>query len=198
MVGTPKRCHDSVVNTLAAVASAVAASVAATLAGLNLYLSGRREHTRWARDTLVDILVAFLDASFASKDAVKYAISAGRSGSPEERTFESYAEEARTAELSMRSMQTRLRLLASPAVVDSAQLLRVATREYIALLEADTQVTESDDSDMKRRLWRLRQNYINEAKIMLSLPRPWLRPPRTRPLEESLTSGTLDGSADTD
>jgi hypothetical protein len=187
-----------VVNTLATVASAVAASVAATLAGLNLYLSGRREHTRWARDTLVDILVAFLDASFASKDAVQYALRAGRPGSLEERNFESYAEEARTAELEMRSMQTRLRLLASPAVVESAQLLRVATRKYIALLKADEPVTESDDSDMKRHLWRLRQDFINEAKTMLSLPRPWLRPPRTRPAVESLTSGALDESAGKD
>jgi hypothetical protein len=60
-------------GTMPAIISAVAASLAAVLAGVNLVVSGRREHAKWARETLVEVLVDFVDASFESKDAVKHA-----------------------------------------------------------------------------------------------------------------------------
>ena len=82
-------------------------------------------------------------------------------------------------------MQTRLRLLATPDVFDAAQTLGVATREYIALLNQESQVARSRDVEMRRRLWSLRQDFSTEAKGALSLPRPWIRPPRIKPSEVS-------------
>jgi hypothetical protein len=40
-------------------------------------MTGRREHTRWARETLVEVMVAFMDAGFDGKDAVKKGIRSG-------------------------------------------------------------------------------------------------------------------------
>jgi hypothetical protein len=44
--------------------TAGAAGLAAVLAGVNLYVSGRREMDKWTRETVVEIFVAFLTASF--------------------------------------------------------------------------------------------------------------------------------------
>ena len=41
-----------------------AAGLAAVLAGVNLYVSGRRELHKWTREALVEALVIFLDTSF--------------------------------------------------------------------------------------------------------------------------------------
>ena len=43
-------------------------------------MDGRREHIKWAREALIEVLVDFIDASFDSKDSVKRAI---RDGEPE-------------------------------------------------------------------------------------------------------------------
>jgi hypothetical protein len=44
--------------------TAGAAGLAALLAGVNLYVSGRRELDKWTREALVEALVVFLDSSF--------------------------------------------------------------------------------------------------------------------------------------
>lgn len=53
--------------------SAVAARLAAVLAGVNLYVTGRRELTKWAREVLVDAFTALLTGSFQGVDACKRA-----------------------------------------------------------------------------------------------------------------------------
>lgn len=172
-------------NSFAEILSAVAASVAATLAAVNLYVAGHREHAKWARDALADIMVSFLDAGFRSKDAVQHAIRQHRMDSPSESVIDAYADEAKAAEREMRRTQTRLRLLAPPEVVDAAQILRVATKHYIALLNEDRQVMYDRDTQMRQHLWDLRQDFITRAKTALALPRPWLQLPRTRSPEVS-------------
>jgi uncharacterized membrane protein YdjX (TVP38/TMEM64 family) len=52
------------VATWAPVVAAVAGFTAASLSGLTLYVAGRRETRKWLRETLVDALTQFLDASF--------------------------------------------------------------------------------------------------------------------------------------
>jgi hypothetical protein len=44
--------------------SAIAAIAAAVFAGVNLWITGRREHSQWARQALVESLVEFMNASF--------------------------------------------------------------------------------------------------------------------------------------
>ena len=46
--------------------SAIAAIAAAVFAGVNLWISGRRVHSQWARQALVESLVEFMNASLMS------------------------------------------------------------------------------------------------------------------------------------
>ncbi|GII24364.1 hypothetical protein [Planosporangium mesophilum] len=153
---------------LPTVLSAVAASVAAVFAGVNLYLSGRREHVKWARDALVETFRAFLDASFQSKDAVKAAVRLSWSGGDPGRLAE-LRREAVAVEHEMRRLQTRLRLLTSSEVVASAHALRSAVAEYVAVLDAIDPVSAETDRELRRRLWTLREAFIAAAKGTLAL-----------------------------
>lgn len=164
-------------STVGAAISAIAATVAAALAAVNLYLSGRREHVRWARAALDEVLVAFLDASFQCKDCVKSVIRTVRQGGSIGPAAESQRDEAIGLEVGMRSMQTRLRLLATPEVVDAAHQLRITSRNYIRLLDADPDTMLAQDAEMRRRLWSQREELISAARKAMALPRSWLRPP---------------------
>ena len=59
-----QKSFGDVMNVVGAV-TAGAARLAAILAGVNLYVSGRRKMNKWTRETLVGIFVAFLDATVA-------------------------------------------------------------------------------------------------------------------------------------
>jgi len=129
------------------------------------------------------IFSSFVDLSFESKDVVKRAI---RQSSLENWPVEVGAVvrvEARDAERQMRQMQSRLRLLASPEVIDAAHRLRVAIRHYHTLLHVEHEVAVARDADMRRDLWYLRQDFIDTAKVALALPRAWRRAPSTIPSE---------------
>jgi hypothetical protein len=92
--------------------TAAAAGLAALLAGVNLYVSGRREIDKWTREALVEALVVFLDASF--KQSGPCASFASLS-SPAEG-----GQHLRTAVIATHDLQTdtltRLRLLAPSAL----------------------------------------------------------------------------------
>jgi hypothetical protein len=167
---------------VATIISAVAASTAAVLAAANLFVSGRREHAKWARDALVEVLITFLDASFQSKDAVKHALREAQIDPSSTRVAE-LLEEAQDAERRMRLMQTRLRLLAPPSVVDAAQELRTATLRYARQFNIRNENATSTDLETRRQLWALRQHVLDEAKDALSLPKKWRRQPNTKPTE---------------
>jgi hypothetical protein len=145
------------------VISAVAASAAAALAAVNLIVSGRREHIKWARDALIEILSSFVDVSFESKDVVKRAIRRHNLGSWPLDADAEVRVAAREAERQMRRLQSRLRLLASPEVIDAAQRLRLAVREYHTLLDADHEVAVASDAAMRRDLWYIRQDFIHDV-----------------------------------
>src|SRR5882757_217764 len=121
----------------AAVISAFAASAAAIFAAANLVLSGRREHTKWARETLIEIVVSYVDLSFDSTDLIKRAL---RRSSPQDWPPDSEATvraDAQDTERRMRQVQSRLRLLAGPEVIDAAQRLRLAVRDHHTLLDVE-------------------------------------------------------------
>jgi hypothetical protein len=170
-------------GTGAAVISAVAASIAAILTAVNLYIAGRRDHTKWAREALIEVMVTFVDASFEGKDAVKYGIRDGKPDSWPPAPDAQCRVDALAAKHQMRTMQSRLRLLSTPEVVDAAQVLREANAEYVRLLDGDYAVAVEQDAHMRNRLWMLRQDFINEAKRVLTLPRAWRRTPLTKPSE---------------
>jgi hypothetical protein len=94
-----------------------------------------------------------------------------------------------SARSQMRAMQSRLRLLSTPEVVDAAQVLRRTNSRYLELLDADLAMAKDQDEELRRSLWWLRQAFINRAKEALTLPRAWRRLPETKPLE----AGGLDG-----
>lgn len=167
----------------ATIVSAVAASIAATLAALNLFVAGRRDHVKWAREALIEVLVDFVDASFDSKDSVKRAIREGVDETWASAGANEYLQKARAKELDMRLAQSRLRLLATPEVVDAAQKLRIETRRYIALLDGSLATARERDAAMRQDLWNLRQDFLDRSRQALSLPRSWRRPPHTKPSE---------------
>src|SRR5512142_2422535 len=104
---------------------AAAAAAVASLATLlvTTIVTGRREHRRWKRESLTEVFVSFLDASWCSSDAVRDA----RRAKTEGRTAEAAARlvEGRNAYEAMRSQLTRLRLQACDNVTSSGHdLLR--------------------------------------------------------------------------
>jgi hypothetical protein len=99
--------------------TAGAAGLAAVFAGANLYLSGRRELNRWTRDTLVELFVAFLDASFKHGSACGVILRT----SPLDIQRDSLRRAAIAAhDLELETL-TRLRLLAPPQAVTAAMAL---------------------------------------------------------------------------
>ncbi|WP_426513003.1 hypothetical protein ACPPVO_21550 [Dactylosporangium sp. McL0621] len=170
-------------GTGAAVISAIAASIAAILTAVNLYITGRRDHTKWAREALVEVMVTFVDASFEGKDAVKYGIRDGKPNAWPPAPDAQCRIDAQAAKSQMRTMQSRLRLLSTPEILDAAQILREANAEYVKLLDEDHAVAVEQDAYMRNKLWMLRQDFINEAKRALTLPRAWRRTPNTKPSE---------------
>src|SRR5580704_7613923 len=64
VAGTMARALGGAMSILPSILGAMAATIAAVFSGLTLYVSGRREHRRWMRDSLVDTYVKFLGASF--------------------------------------------------------------------------------------------------------------------------------------
>jgi hypothetical protein len=98
--------------------TAAAAGLAAILAGVNLYVSGRRELNKWRCETLVEILVVFLDASFRQAGACR-TIMRGPLTQPERNRLRKEILAAHDAE---NVALTRLRLLAPPQVVEDAML----------------------------------------------------------------------------
>ena len=99
--------------------TAGAAGLAAVLAGVNLYVSGRRELDKWTRETLVEIFVLFLDASFKHSTACRDIL--GEAPAPPERNRMRRAVIA--AHDAENEALTRLRLLAPPQVVNDARAL---------------------------------------------------------------------------
>ncbi|WP_433082696.1 hypothetical protein ACQP1P_02450 [Dactylosporangium sp. CA-052675] len=52
---------------------------------------------------------------------------------------------------------------------------------YVRLLDADHAVAAEQDAGQRTRLWTLRQNFIDESKRALTLPRAWRKTPRPKP-----------------
>ena len=146
--------------------SSGAAAVAAVLSGLNLYLSGRRDRGKWLRETTVDALAAFLEASFAHNAAC-----VGRAR-PSVALSASDLQALRGAVVEAHDRQTgtltRLRLLAPPAVVSAAEALHEAEHDkadacFLGL------ISDEDLATLLRDGRAARERFLTAARGSLGL-----------------------------
>lgn len=145
--------------------TAGAAGLAAVLAGVNLYVSGRRELNKWTRETLVEIFVIFLEASFAHNHACRTAedippTDAGR------RSLSAAVVAAHDRET---DTLTRLRLLAPSRVVAAAEALHKAEHKLAeaCFLSGKPSVETPDIVRMPVR--RARAAFLESARSTLRL-----------------------------
>jgi len=155
--------------------SAIAASAAAVFAGVNLWISGRREHSQWARQALVESLVEFMNASFN----VTRACAQGRQLGKQEGRQGELQELKQKTEDALHEMQmpivTRLRLLCPPGVADAALVLHAQDHVRIALTFERNRFRPDAFKQARETAWRdlreARVSMINEARAALRLPR---------------------------
>ena len=110
------------------IVSAAAAGLAAILAGVNLYISDRRDLNKWTRETLIETLTLFLDASFGYASACRNLFRL----SPEGREVNSMRRVILAQHDAEANALTRLRILAPPSVVENE----------VKLLEAEYHLAE--------------------------------------------------------
>jgi hypothetical protein len=150
--------------------SAIAAAVAAVFAGLNLYVSGRRQHSQWARQALVESLVQYMNASFDVSRACSR-ISRLRSEGATLSDLQALRQETEDALHNVQlPIMTRLRLLCPPGVADAAQVLHA--QDHVRLALAFKELAKEDllkNAQEARREARILM--INEARAALRLPR---------------------------
>ncbi len=154
-------------GSIAAVLSAIAGSLAAALAGANIRIAGRREHTKWIREATVEAFVGVLDGSYRAKEICKALGREMRAGETPCRDESSAAE---SAAADMLPHITRLRLLTNRDLVVAASRLSNSTREYIGLFsESSAAATQADDDDARARISRDRDAFVAVAQKFLSL-----------------------------
>jgi hypothetical protein len=144
--------------------TAGAAGLAAVLAGVNLYVSGRRELGKWKREALVETLALFLDASF-THGSMCHTILAEPLPEPEvyrlrEAAIAAHDNEAATL--------TRLRLLASAEVVDRARALIDAEWHLANACFCDPPRT-ADKEKASEYIREARGNFLESARDELDL-----------------------------
>lgn len=138
---------------------AIAATIAAILAGLNLWVVGKREERRWTREALVDVLVAYLQTSFRNEAR---AILEGRLRGCTEQQLALWRGTCDDAHADQMQTLTRLRLLAPASLIAAAEELHTADHEVT------TYASEVPDADVGPA-WqdlRQRQRSAREAVIV--------------------------------
>ncbi|WP_203924335.1 hypothetical protein [Rugosimonospora africana] len=150
--------------------SPIAATAAAILAGINLVVSGRREHGKWAREALVDAFMEYMGASYVAGHACRVAIDIRR-GEQDSADIPTLRQQAQVAHDTQRSTMTRLRLLASADVVAAAELLHEHEHRLVSLA-FDAPSPPDDDAWAVNyaRLWHARDQMIRMARRSMRLP----------------------------
>ena len=128
--------------------SAVAATTGAVLAGVTVYISGRRDESKWRREVLLETCEAFLNASFetaraggqlagfpAPRDAVTR-------DEPELRISKAYRAKM--------DLMTRLRILADENVVMAAEDVHLADMQFLAAVASWTTSPSDGEYDAAR------------------------------------------------
>ncbi len=166
--------------------AAGAAGLAAVLAGVNLYVSDRREKKKWAederrekeqserdarreqerweRDALIKNLALFLDASFKIGSNCHTILR--ESPPPAERARLSVA--ALAAHDAGGDAMTRLRLLAPADVVDAANRVRIRETE-LALACCPEQTKPTKEDELSSNMREAREEFLQSSRKALSL-----------------------------
>lgn len=151
------------------VAGAATALVAAALSGINLYLTGRRETRQWLRDSVLDALTQFLDASFArpSRSVYEALQTPGFDGN----FIDEVRERSRTAHREQNDALTRLRLLANDPVVRAAEELHLADDAIAEVVLGSGPLPDPPEwAALRLRQKDAREALIIQARRLLGLP----------------------------
>jgi hypothetical protein len=151
---------------ITAAVSASAAILAAVLAGLNLYVTGRREEARWARDVLLGTLEGYLSASFEITSAATLLT---RTVSSSIQAEEIEAQVVAAHDVQMR-MLTRLRLLADEQIVVSAADLHRSDHEIVEFMRGlDHAVTPQELEAAQKSAHAHRQPFVVASRRMMKV-----------------------------
>ncbi|MBT2232199.1 hypothetical protein [Nonomuraea sp. NEAU-A123] len=153
----------------APVLSAIAAACAAVLAGLNLFVTGRREQTKWSREVLVDTLAEFLTASYRCKDECKQAAAMKRAGLSDD-DLKSHLDAASAVYDEQKDALTRLRLLAPPSVVKAANAVRYRNKDYLTFATEGLNGDIEQDRKLRCGLGAAREEALQAARRFLKIP----------------------------
>ena len=169
-----------------AILSAVAATLAAVLSCGTLYVTGRREHRRWLRESLVEAYVEYLEASFAGRAArtLEFRLAGSDQGIEELQVNSEAARRRAMASL------TRLRLIAPHEVIDAAERLHLADADAMDVAFNGPVPPDPAWSLARQRQQECRDRFIGEvrkslrvgkqARIILSGPYTHSRRPGQR------------------
>lgn len=150
------------------IAGAATALVAAALSGITLYLTGRRETRQWLRDSALDALTQFLDASFArpSRSVYEARQALGAGGNVDE-----FRERSRIAHSDQNDALTKLRFLANDQVVRAAEALHLADDAVAEAVLGTGPIPDPQDWAALRSKQKVaREELIVQARRLLGLP----------------------------
>jgi hypothetical protein len=147
--------------------SAGAAGLAAVLAGANLYISGRRELDAWVREALIETLTTFLEGSFKCDSACTRIYKT----SPQAKERDLLRRMVVAAHREETEALTRLRMLATPKVVEIALALLEAEYHLAEPCFYDSSVTLSVEAytEMATPIYRLRAQFVEAARSALGV-----------------------------
>ncbi|MFD6393059.1 hypothetical protein ACWF9G_02465 [Nocardia sp. NPDC055029] len=145
--------------------SAVAATLAAVLSFGTLYVTGRREHRRWFRESLVDAYVEYLEASFSGSAARTLELRAvgDAAGVVDQKEK---AEEGRSRAMASLS---RLRLIAPREVVVAAEKLHLADMDVMAAAFNGSVPPDDTWRAARQRQQQHRDRFIGEVRKSLGV-----------------------------
>jgi hypothetical protein len=151
---------------LPSILSAIAATIAVVLAGFSLYVSGRREHLRWIRESLVASYEDYLTASFDAPGL--RGLQARQRGDAGE-ALDPYRRQVADAHSNQTAALTRLRMIAPSDVVAAAETLHEADHAVTAVLDA-TDIPDADTwAELRAQQWDARSAFVNQVRRSLGL-----------------------------
>lgn len=128
---------------IVSVIGAVAAVVAAVRAGVAVWVNGRREERRWVGEALVETFIAYLQSSFLNE--ARAALEERQSVPTNHQVVAALWSACEDAHGAQMQALTRLRLLAPPSAVATAERLHTADHEVTRYAFGPTSPTQMID-----------------------------------------------------
>ena len=154
---------------LPSVLGAMAATIAAVFSGLTLYASGRREHRRWMRDSLIDTYVRFLGASFENTAQGRAEAARRQADNPE--AVERYRVQAVGIHDLQTEMLIKLRMIAPSGVVRAAEALHEADHVVTRAALGVSGIGKNDWEQVRSRQRSAREVFVGQGRRSLGFGR---------------------------